>query len=131
MNVVSRGIRNAFRNFVRTFSIVVILGISVGLSLSMLVARRAVDEKITSVKSSIGNTISVSPAGSRGFEGGGEALTTQQMKEVSAVEHVTNVSQTLSDRLTAPTRLYMTSIATTIQSMMLRIIFSGYSRRTK
>lgn len=71
-----------------------------GLSLSMLVARQAVDQKITSVKSSIGNTISVSPAGARGFEGGGEALTTDQMASVAKVANVTSVTQTLSDRLT-------------------------------
>lgn len=63
MNPVARGIRNAFRNGVRTASIVVILGLSIGLSLTMLVAQKAVDNKIKSVKSSIGNTISVSPAG--------------------------------------------------------------------
>lgn len=100
MNVVSRGIRNAFRNSIRTFSIVVILGISVGLALSMLVARQAVADKITSVKSSIGNTITISPAGARGFEGGGEALTTKQMTEIAGIEHVTKVSQMLTDRLT-------------------------------
>jgi putative ABC transport system permease protein len=66
----------------------------------MLVARQAVDQKITSVKSSIGNTISVSPAGARGFEGGGEALTTDQMASVAKVANVTSVTQTLSDRLT-------------------------------
>jgi putative ABC transport system permease protein len=100
MNVVTRGIRNAFRNAIRTFSIVVILGLSVGLALAMLVARQAVNQKIASVKSSIGNTISVSPAGSRGFEGGGEPLTTDQIKKVSSLANVSSVLETLSDRLT-------------------------------
>ena len=100
MNVFSRGIRNAFRNNIRTFSIVIILGLSIGLSLAMLVARASVQDKITSVKSSIGNTISISPAGSRGFEGGGEPLTTDQMKKITQTANVTNVVETLSDRLT-------------------------------
>lgn len=101
MGPINRGVRNAFRNAIRTFSIVIILGIVVGLSISMLVAKQAVQDKITTVKNSIGNTISVSPAGVRGFEGGGEALTSAQMETVSKITNVTSVSQTLSDRLTS------------------------------
>jgi len=67
----------------------------------MLVARQAVQDKITTVKSSIGNTIAVSPAGARGFEGGGEALTSAQMNTVNSITNVTGVTQTLSDRLTS------------------------------
>ncbi len=103
MNPVSRGIRNAFRNSIRTFSIVVILGLSVGLALSMLVARQAVQEKIDSVKTSIGNTVSIAPAGSQGFQGGGEPLTTEQLSKLETVNHVTGVTQSLSDRLTSDT----------------------------
>lgn len=100
MNVFSRGVRNTFRNGVRTVSIVLILGLSIGLALSMLLARQAVNTKIQSVKSSIGTTVSISPAGVRGFEGGGEPLTTDELTKVKAVAHVTTVSGTLSDRLT-------------------------------
>ncbi|HSX48268.1 MAG TPA: FtsX-like permease family protein [Candidatus Nanoarchaeia archaeon] len=98
MNVVTRGIRNAFRNSVRTFSIIVILGLSIGLALTMLVARQAVEAKIASVKSSIGNTITVSPAGARGFNGGGEPLTEDQMAKVRNTPHVTSVTESLQDR---------------------------------
>lgn len=101
MNPVTRGIRNAFRNQIRTFSIVIILGLSIGLSLSMLVARQAVQDKIGSVKSSIGNTISISPAGAQGFQGGGEPLTTDQLNKISPITNVTKVTLTLNDRLTS------------------------------
>lgn len=100
MNVVIRGFRNAFRNGIRTTSIIAILGVSIGLSLTMLVAKEAVTKKIASVKSSVGNVITVSPAGVRGFEGGGEALKSSDIEAVSKLAHVTEVSQTLSDRLT-------------------------------
>src|SRR5580698_8144994 len=100
MNVVSRGIRNAFRNVIRTFSIVVILGLSIGLSLAMLVAHQAVGEKIKAVKSSVGNTVSISPAGSRGFEGGGNPLTEQQLNGIKSMAHVVSIEESLSDRLT-------------------------------
>jgi putative ABC transport system permease protein len=100
MNVVTRGIRNAFRNTIRTVSIVIILGLSIALALAMLIARQAVSDKITSVKSSVGNTVSISPAGVRGFEGGGDALTETQIASVKKLAHVASVTESLSDRLT-------------------------------
>lgn len=110
MNVVTRGVRNAFRNSIRTFSIVVILGLSVGLALSMLVARQAVEEKIQSVKSSIGNTISISPAGAQGFQGGGEPLTTDELSKVKTLANVSQVTESLNDRLTSSTSNLISAI---------------------
>lgn len=100
MSVVQRSIKNAFRNTTRTFSIVVILGLSIGLSLTMLLAHQAVGDKIESVKASVGNTVTVSPAGVRGFEGGGNALTQTEIDKVKSLSHVSSVSESLSDRLT-------------------------------
>lgn len=100
MNVLTRGIRNAFRNVIRTLSIVVILGLSVGLALAMLIANKAVSQRIASVQGSVGNTVSVSPAGVRGFEGGGDALTADELKNVKSIAHVTSVTESLNDRLT-------------------------------
>ncbi len=100
MEVIKRGIKNAFRNSIRTVSIVFILGLSIGLTLTMLIARNAVDEKIASVKTSIGNTITISPAGVRGFEGGGEPLTSAQIDKVNEIKNVTGTIQSLNNRLT-------------------------------
>ncbi len=100
MGVITRGFRNAFRNSIRTVSIVIILGLSIGLSLTMLVARQAVGTKIDSVKSSIGNTITVSPAGARGFAGGGNPLTSTDVATIKGTAHVTSTTASLSDRLT-------------------------------
>lgn len=99
MGVIKRGVKNAFRNVTRTVSIVLTLGLSIGLALTMLVARQAVQERIDTVKSSTGNTVSVSPAGMRGFEGGGDLLTATDLSSVSSIPHVSKVVQTLSDRL--------------------------------
>ncbi len=100
MNVVTRGIRNAFRNSIRTVSIVVILGLSIGLALTMLVARQAVGQKINSVKSSIGNTITIAPAGFSSFSSVNNALTTSQLSKVALLPHVSNLIEVLTDRLT-------------------------------
>jgi putative ABC transport system permease protein len=98
MNPATRGLRNAFRNGVRTGSIILILGLSIGLSLTMLIAQKAVDNKIASVKSSIGNTITVSPAGFSPGASTNNALTTSQLDKVKSIANVTSVAETLTDR---------------------------------
>jgi len=109
MGVLTRGFKNAFRNITRTVSIVTILGLSIGLALTMLIARQAVQSKIDTVKASTGNTISVSPAGMRGFEGGGTLLTATDLSSISAIAHVSKVVETLSDRLRSGTNTSLTA----------------------
>lgn len=101
MSFVTRGAKNAFRNGLRTVSLVIILAVSTGLALTMLLAHQAVNAKIASVKGSIGNTITVTPAGSRGFSGGGNPLTQSQVDVVKSLPHVASVSYSLTDQLTA------------------------------
>jgi putative ABC transport system permease protein len=122
MGIIQRGFRNAFRNVVRTTSIVLILGLSIGLAVIMLVSRQAVVAKIDSVKSSIGNIISVSPAGVRGFEGGGTLLTAENITSIQAMEHVKYVTSNLSARLTNGTN---TSLVASLEAGN----FGGGNRR--
>ena len=100
MNTITFGMRNATRNLVRSTSIVVILGLVIGLSLAMLIAHQAVNNKIKTVEGTIGNTISISPAGYSGFSSVNNALTTSQLSKVSSLPHVTGLQETLTDRLT-------------------------------
>lgn len=100
MNPVSRGFKNAFRNSIRTISIILILALSIGLALSMLITLQAVEDKIQTVKTSVGTSINVSPAGARGFEGGGEMLTNEQVDNIKKIPNVASAVGTLSDRLT-------------------------------
>ncbi len=123
MNVITRGIRNAFRNGVRSFSIIVVVGLSIGMVLSMLVARQAVEQKIAQVKSSVGNTISVQPAGVQGFEGGGSPLTAEQVGGLKSVAHVASVTSTLSDRLTSEN----TNLQSAVEAGSLGRRFAGNS----
>ncbi len=110
MSFIARGAKNAFRNPVRTGSIVIILGLSVGLAITMLLSRQAVDNRINSVKSSIGNTINVSPAGAQGFEGGGEPLTSAQVTKITQTAHVTSVVSQLQARLATTDTSLVSSI---------------------
>lgn len=88
MSVVSRGVRNAFRNGLRTGAVVLILAISIGLSLSMLVANKAVEGRIADLKTEVNRTVIVNPSGSRGFEGGGEPLTTADLDKMRDIAHI-------------------------------------------
>lgn len=99
MGSVTQGARNAFRNVIRTVAVVLILALSIGLALVMLMSYQAVQTKITSVKSTIGNTVTVTPAGVRGFEGGGELLTNSDVNSLKKLDHVKSVSALLGDRL--------------------------------
>lgn len=101
MSAITRGTKNVFRNPLRTISVTAILGLSLGMIVVMLAARSAVDKRITEVKSSVGNTVTISPAGARGFLGGGEPLKTSNVTEVSAMPHVTSVDATIDAQLSS------------------------------
>ncbi len=101
MNVISRGIRNAFRNGIRTLAIVGMLALSIGLSLSMLLAHQAIGQKISEVQKNIGTSITVTPAGIRGFDGGGNPLATTDIAKIAKLSHVASVDETLMDRLSS------------------------------
>ncbi|PYI68950.1 multidrug ABC transporter substrate-binding protein [Arthrobacter livingstonensis] len=99
MGVVSRSVGNAFRNKVRSGAVVVILAVAIGLALAMLVANQAVGAKVDSLKASVGNNLTVNPAGSRGGLGGGNPLTTADATKAATVAHLVSVNGTLSVRL--------------------------------
>jgi putative ABC transport system permease protein len=65
----------------------------------MLIAHQAVTNKVKTTLSSIGNTITISPAGFSPLSQVNNALITSELKKVQKVPHVTNVVETLTDRL--------------------------------
>ncbi len=75
------------------------LAISIGLILSMLVARSSVETKIADVKASTATTVTITPAGVSGFAGGGTPLTAAQVSSVASTAHVARVTSTLVDQL--------------------------------
>ena len=99
MSTVWRGVRGVFRNTIRTGGVTIILALSIGLALVMLLALKTVQSRIDSVKASVGNTISISPAGFSNFSDANNALTTTQLAKVQAVPHVTKLTEELTDRL--------------------------------
>lgn len=99
MAVITRGVRNAFRNATRTISIVLILSLSIGLSLVMLVANQAVETKIQSTLRAIGNTVTIAPLGYITGSAANNALSSEQLANIRKLAHVTDVTATLSDHL--------------------------------
>lgn len=62
MSATLRGIRNAFRRPGRTVAIVALVGLAIGLALSMAVARQAVDAQIHDVQANTGTILEVQPS---------------------------------------------------------------------
>jgi putative ABC transport system permease protein len=83
----------------RSIGVVVILAVAIALSISMLIARDAVNTKINSVKASTGTTITVSPKGFFGFSGGGTPLTAAEINGLLDLKNVTAVQESLSEEL--------------------------------
>jgi putative ABC transport system permease protein len=77
------------------------LAISVGLILAMLVARASVNAKINEVKASTATAITINPVGIQGGMGGGDPLTTEQVKKITNTDHIASVTATLTDQLGA------------------------------
>jgi putative ABC transport system permease protein len=98
MSVTARGVKNAFRNTIRSVSITAILALTIALALVMLLSLKAVQARIDDVKSSVGNSVTVTPAGARGFQGGGEPLTAAEITQIQQTAHVKSVTTTLNDR---------------------------------
>ena len=93
MSIASRGIRNAFRNTTRTVSIILILGLAIGLAFVMLTAHRSVSDKISATLSSVGNTVNIGPPG---FSAGGQLgkpLTAAELAPIAHLHGVTNLDE--------------------------------------
>lgn len=99
MNSLRRGVRNAFRNTMRSIGVVVILAVAIALSISMLIARVAVTTKINSVRASTGTTVTISPKGFFGFSGGGTPLKSSTVVALLKLSNVTAVQESLSEEL--------------------------------
>jgi putative ABC transport system permease protein len=96
MTAAGRGVRNAFRNAVRMISVVVILGLAVGLAFVMLIANRSVAGNVATTLASIGNTVTISPSGFSAAGQPGKNLTAAELAPVAHVHGVTGIDEVLS-----------------------------------
>ncbi|HEX4211811.1 MAG TPA: ABC transporter permease [Candidatus Dormibacteraeota bacterium] len=96
MSIVGRGIRNAFRNTTRTVSVVLILGLAIGLAFVMLVAYRTVTDKVATTLSSIGNTVTIGPPGYSAGGLLGKDLTTAELAPIAHLPGVMSLDEALN-----------------------------------
>ena len=96
MNALSRGVRNAFRNATRAISIILILGLAIGLSFVMLIAHRSVTDKVATTLSSVGNTVTIGPPGYSAGGLLGKNLTTAELAPIAHLHGVTSLDESLN-----------------------------------
>ena len=96
MTTAGRGVRNAFRNATRTVSIILILGLAIGLAVVMLTAHRSVSDKIAATLGSVGNTVTIGPSGYS--TGGllGKNLTAAELAPIAHLRGVTGIDENLN-----------------------------------
>jgi putative ABC transport system permease protein len=81
-------------------AIIAILGLSIGLSLVMLISYQAVQKKISDTKHSIGNTVTIRPAGNTGMIGGNSStLSADNLAKIKDVDNVKGEVTILTDSL--------------------------------
>ena len=103
MTTAGRGVRNAFRNAVRTISVVLILGLVIGLSFVMLIAHHSVTGKVATTLRSIGNTVTIRPPLYSAGGGPVKNLTTAELAPIAHLHGVTSTDETLN-AVAAPAR---------------------------
>lgn len=119
MSLIRRSLRNLIRSPLRTAGIIAILTVSIGLALTMLVVYGASENQIGSVAGKIGTDITVRPAGSFGGFGGmgsEETLVQDDINELSDIDHVVSVQETVQTRYTGDSLQSATESDTTSDS---------------
>ena len=99
MRTIRRSLLNIVRNPGRSVVVMVILAVSLGLALIMFEVHAASASQLSKISGNVGNDITVRPAGSSGFGGGGgdiDPLPQAQVDELSALAHVTSVQETVN-----------------------------------
>lgn len=113
MSVAIRGVKNALRNKTRTVAVCLVLAVAIGLTLSMLIANRAVAAKLTSLRDGLDTTVTAMPvfempaadgdSGKEKPEAPDLALfTDEQLEAVAGTDHVASASGTLDGMLEPP-----------------------------
>jgi putative ABC transport system permease protein len=99
MSVLSRGVRDAFRSPVRAIAIVVILGLTIGLSFVMLIGHQSVQNKVGATLASIGTAVTITPVGYATGSTANAHLTSAELSKVAQLPYVVGVDEALPGSL--------------------------------
>jgi putative ABC transport system permease protein len=98
MRTLRRALLNIIRSPSRSVVVLVILAVSLGLALVMFEVHAASASQLSKISGNIGNNITVRPAGSSGFGGGGgesSPLPQPQVDQLSSLPHVAAVQESV------------------------------------
>ena len=98
MRTLRRALLNIIRSPSRSVVVLVILAVSLGLALVMFEVHAASASQLSKISGNIGNDITVRPAGSSGFGGGGgesSPLPQPQVDQLSSLPHVAAVQESV------------------------------------
>jgi putative ABC transport system permease protein len=90
MSAVSRSVRNVFRNKARTLVVILIIGVSIAVFLSMTIVNANIGDRTTNISENLDTTITVQPAGSFGPMNS-KTLDESIISAVGSTEHVLDV----------------------------------------
>jgi len=105
MSAIVRGLRNVYRSPLRSALMVGVLAVSIALSLIMLTVNGAFGNRLDQIRADVGTDVVIRPAGSFGFQGGGEPLQDSDLAKVEPLPHVVGVDRTVLARYTGDTLL--------------------------
>ncbi len=93
MSSLSRSIRNVFRNPTRTIVVIIIIGLSMGVFLTMNIVSENIADNASSISEGLETTITVRPAGDFGFTGSGETIPDDVVQVVNDTANVESLQE--------------------------------------
>ena len=95
MSSVSRSVKNVFRNKARTLVVILIIGLSIGVFLSMTIVNANIEDDTTSLSEEIDTTITITPAGSNLFTSS-DTMNDTVIADVESVDNIGSVQVLVS-----------------------------------
>ena len=92
MSSVSRSVKNVFRNKARTLVVILIIGLSIGVFLSMSVVNANIAENTTSLSEGMDTTITITPAGSM-IPMSTDMMNESVIDQIETVEHIETIQK--------------------------------------
>jgi len=99
MSLVSRGVRNLFRNKARTAVVILIVGFAIAIFLSASMVSSSISTNMFKLSASLDTTITVRPAGTSNFGMMGQSQETMNdsiLSQIWSVSHVSTVDPVIS-----------------------------------
>ncbi len=95
MGVIQRGLRNVYRNKIRTLVVILILSLSLGIFIAMLQATNAIQQQTKILSSAIETTIEIRNAGASGMGFGAELIPESELQKIKGINNIVRIEKQL------------------------------------